>query len=372
MTLHHQQQVLAEKGTKRVHFVAQENAENVTIAMCVNAVGNALPPMVLFKGKRLKPEYCDQLPAGSLVKMASKGSMTTELFVDFINHLGQYKSPGKALLIFDGAACHLDARIVDAADKYDIVLYCLPSNTTHELQPLDKSVNKSYEHHWDQEVLLYAYQHPDRKLTKQRFGKIFTKVWSKCMTQENITNGFRATGIYPYDPNAIPEEAYAPSALTQNTVEGLPDSPIQAPDTEFEDMHITPIPSPMLRRTRSDSEASFFEVTEPVEEAIKETYQDMSPSIFCSAVQENLAHAISENNFSGITTSMRQLVDYSSSSESSLANNDTHQDQLLCVPTDRHLEFESPVPTTSGSNIRRGISRINSSTSSDLSHNEMF
>lgn len=157
LTLHHQQQVLAEKGTKRVHFVAQEHAENVTIAMCVNAVGNALPPMVLFKGKRLKPEYCDQLPAGSLVKMANKGSMTTELFVDFINHLGQYKSPGKALLIFDGAACHLDARIVDAADKYEIVLYCLPSNTTHELQPLDKSVNKSYEHHWDQEVLLYAY-----------------------------------------------------------------------------------------------------------------------------------------------------------------------------------------------------------------------
>uniref|UniRef100_A0A2H1VUE0 SFRICE_004274 n=1 Tax=Spodoptera frugiperda TaxID=7108 RepID=A0A2H1VUE0_SPOFR len=45
---------------------------------------------------------------------------------------------------------------------YDILLYCLPSNTTHELQPLDKSVNKSYENFWDEEVLLYSYQHPDR------------------------------------------------------------------------------------------------------------------------------------------------------------------------------------------------------------------
>ncbi|CAG4929841.1 unnamed protein product [Parnassius apollo] len=216
-TIHHQRKVFAAKGTKRVHFVAQKHAENLTIAMCVNATGNSVSPMVIFNGKRLRPEFCDNMPPGTLVKMGTKGSMTTELFVEFINHLGQFKSQGKCLLIFDGASSHLDARIVDAADAHDIVLYCLPSSTTHELQPLDKSVNKSYEHFWDEEVLLYAYQHLCRKLTKTRFSKIFTKVWSKCTTKENIINGFRATGLFPYDPNAIPEEAYAPSALTQLT-----------------------------------------------------------------------------------------------------------------------------------------------------------
>lgn len=104
LTLHHQQKVLAKKGTKRVHFVAQEHAENVTIAMCVNTTGNSVPPMILFKGKRLKPEYCDNLPFGSLVQMAPKGSMTTELFVKFIAHLAKYKSPRSCLLIFDGAS----------------------------------------------------------------------------------------------------------------------------------------------------------------------------------------------------------------------------------------------------------------------------
>lgn len=174
----------------------------------------------------MRPEFCDNLPAGSVVRMAPKGCMTTELFVDFINHLGQYKSPVKCLLIFDGASSQLDARIVDAADDHIIVLYCLPSNTTHELQPLDKSVNRSYEHYWDQEVPLYAYQHSKQKLTKMRFNKIFTTVWYKCMTQNNIVNGFRATGLYPYDPNVIPEEAYAPSMLTQ-----LPDPGLQASNT---------------------------------------------------------------------------------------------------------------------------------------------
>ncbi|CAG9585537.1 unnamed protein product [Danaus chrysippus] len=35
------------------------------------------------------------------------------------------------------------------------------------------------------------------------------------MTITNISNGFRATGLYPYNPDAIPEEAFAPSALSE-------------------------------------------------------------------------------------------------------------------------------------------------------------
>lgn len=131
--------------------------------MCVNAAGNAIPPMIIFKGKRLKEEFTDNLPPGSLVKMAPKGSMTTALFINFIDHQRKYKAPGKCLLVFDGAFCHLDYDIVEAAEKNDIELYCLPSNTTHELQPLDKSVNKSYEHYWDLEVMKFMYHNPTKK-----------------------------------------------------------------------------------------------------------------------------------------------------------------------------------------------------------------
>lgn len=216
LTIHHQQTVLAQKGARRVHLIAPEHAENVTIAMCVNAVGTAIPPMIIFKGQRQKPEYSDNLPAGSLVKMAPKGSMTTELFIEFIKHLGKYKTQGKVLLIFDGASSHLDYTIVEEADKHDIVLYCLPSNTTHELQPLDKSVNKSFEHHWDQEAMTYMYQNADRRLTKSNFNKIFSKAWSRALTHENIINGFRATGLFPFNPDVLPDEAFAPAILTEH------------------------------------------------------------------------------------------------------------------------------------------------------------
>lgn len=57
LTIHHQQTVLAQKGAKRVHLQASEHAESVTIAGCVNALSTSIPPMIIFKGKRLKLSY---------------------------------------------------------------------------------------------------------------------------------------------------------------------------------------------------------------------------------------------------------------------------------------------------------------------------
>lgn len=215
LSLHHQQSVLARKGAKRVHLVAPEHGENVTIVSCGNACGNSIPPTILFKGKRLKPEWKDTLPPGSLVLMTPRGSMNITTFCTWIEHLAKYKPPGKCLLIFDGAKCHLDYTIVDVAERHNVVLFCLPSNTTHELQPMDKSVFRSFEHHWDDQVLQYWTRFKDRNITKQRFGDIFTVVWDKSVTPANVKAGFAATGIFPFNPEAIPEVAFAPSEVTQ-------------------------------------------------------------------------------------------------------------------------------------------------------------
>lgn len=102
LTIHHQQVVFARRGAKRVHMVAPEHAESVTVVGCINAVGNSIPPMVIFKGKRLKEEFKGNLPPGSLVTMSPKGYMTTELFVVFIGHLAKYRTADSTLLIFDG------------------------------------------------------------------------------------------------------------------------------------------------------------------------------------------------------------------------------------------------------------------------------
>jgi len=194
LSLYHQRRVLAKKGSKRVHLVAPEHGENVTIVACGSATGIVIPPMIIFKGQRKKSHLSDELPPGSAVVMAHKGCMTTSVFIRWIEHFAQYKPVGDVLLVYDGAASHLDPSIVDAADSHQIHLFCLPSNTTHELQPMDKSVFRSFETYWDEEVLKFWRLHPDRQVTKDRFGKIFTPVWYKALTPQNIINGFKSTG----------------------------------------------------------------------------------------------------------------------------------------------------------------------------------
>lgn len=85
--------------------VANEHVESVIIVGCVNAIGTAIPPIILFKGKKFKLEFSNNLPTATLVKMTSKDYITHATFVEFIAHLSKYKTSGPCLLIFDAAAC---------------------------------------------------------------------------------------------------------------------------------------------------------------------------------------------------------------------------------------------------------------------------
>ncbi|KAJ8886340.1 hypothetical protein PR048_012551 [Dryococelus australis] len=129
-----------------------------------------VPPMILLRGKRLKPEWEENLPPGANTVMTPKGSMTCETFSQWIDHFAKYKASGdRTLIIFGGTSLHLYANIVSAADRYNITLFSLPSNSTHELQPLEKSVFKSFESFWGDEVLKFWMTRPDLKINRSTF-----------------------------------------------------------------------------------------------------------------------------------------------------------------------------------------------------------
>jgi hypothetical protein len=51
LTLHHTQEVYADKGVK--HVIVPEHDQSVNIPVCDNPLGQGIPPMVLCKGKKL-------------------------------------------------------------------------------------------------------------------------------------------------------------------------------------------------------------------------------------------------------------------------------------------------------------------------------
>lgn len=74
------------------------------------------------------------------------GYINTELFMDWLNNYFIPRKPaGKNLLIFNGHSSHMNtAELLQAVQNNEIIILCLPSHTTHYLQPLDRVVFKPF------------------------------------------------------------------------------------------------------------------------------------------------------------------------------------------------------------------------------------
>ncbi|KAJ4436168.1 hypothetical protein ANN_18798, partial [Periplaneta americana] len=186
--------VVAKKGSKDVHLLTSaEKGETISVLACSSAEGYFLPPFCIFKGVNKKKEFEDGMPPGSTVVMAKKSAyVTSEIFMMWLReHFLPRKPAGKVLIILDGHSSHVsDIGILDFATANDIILLCLPSHTTHYLQPLDR----------------------------YNLGIFWVKPGESC-NHGNGMSGFRATGIFPFDPSAVPEHAFLLSG--QAAGEGL-------------------------------------------------------------------------------------------------------------------------------------------------------
>lgn len=205
-------EVLARKGSKAVSTVTStEKGETISLVVCCNAEGNFLPPAVIMKGKNKKQEWEDNLPPGSLLFMSQKSAyINATIFLQWMReHFVPRKPPGKVLLILDGHASHVNSvEMLEFAESNDIIILCLPSHTTHYLQPLDRSFFKSLKAHFYESCRLWLRNHVGRRITRYQFGELLSASWGKAATVQNGSSGFKATGILPFNRDIIPDYAF--------------------------------------------------------------------------------------------------------------------------------------------------------------------
>lgn len=101
-----------------------------------------------------------------------------------------------------------------------MAVFCLPPHTTHECQPLDCSFFGPLKKHWQEVCHSFYQENPGQVISKLNFCRIFKPAWLKTVTPENIINGFKKAGVYPYNPSAIP----LPKARTGDGDKGDGDS----------------------------------------------------------------------------------------------------------------------------------------------------
>ena len=204
--------VVAQKGRHEVVKITNvERGENVTAVVCCSAVGTFIPPFIIFKGKRFKDVYKKDLPPASIVEMTDSGYINEDVFLLWLQHFQKHRVQGRCLLILDGHVSHSSLQCVEFCKENDIELLCLPPHTTHALQPLDRAVFKPMKTFYHEAANSHIVNQPDATINKFVFGKIFTEAWNKSATPAYATKGFQCTGLFPYNPNVIPDDKYLPS-----------------------------------------------------------------------------------------------------------------------------------------------------------------
>jgi 4-hydroxybenzoate polyprenyltransferase len=105
-----------------------------------------MKPLIIFKGKKRK--FTDEKWDGACYDSSASGWMNTEIFNSwfkgvFIPEANSHRPEGydgPIFLILDGHTSHTNIDLIIAARLNNIELICLPSHSSHILQPLDISI----------------------------------------------------------------------------------------------------------------------------------------------------------------------------------------------------------------------------------------
>ncbi len=82
-------------------------------------------------------------------------------------------------------------------------MFCLPPHTTHRTQPLDKGVFGPLKMAWRNTCKEYMTHNPGKVVRRHAFSRLFCHAWERSMTMSYVITGFRVTGIYPFNRNAL-------------------------------------------------------------------------------------------------------------------------------------------------------------------------
>ena len=134
------------------------------------------------------------------------------------------KTGGYRLLILDGHNSHCTYRFSKFAKEHNIIIICLPSHTTHVLQPCDVSVFGPLASSWKAQVNQAARNYIP--ITKYNLLEQYSAAQERAFKSETICPAFKQTGIWPMNRDALDPHVFDPSLnTTTQAAQPLPTTP---------------------------------------------------------------------------------------------------------------------------------------------------
>jgi DDE superfamily endonuclease len=212
------QKVLAQKNSRQVHKIVPGNShEHISVCPTISAAGMFIPPLLVYKGSRVIEGLLsgESVPSGTVAAFTDTGYMHENIFRMYIEHFSRSIPPARpVMLMLDGHASHIDLVSINFCRDNDILLYVLPSNTTHILQPSEIPFKK-LKLEFDKASDRYRMNNDLKVVTKYSFAQVFGKAFHETYTPVAIKKAYAATGIWPLDPSVIKFDRLMPSLPTE-------------------------------------------------------------------------------------------------------------------------------------------------------------
>lgn len=204
--------IIARQGIKQVGgLTAAERGRTVTAELSMSATGKFMPPMLIFPLVNRNPEYEAGKPPGAWAEYSRNGWINEELFTKWFKEFIKFSKPTKeepVLLLLDGHSSHVkNLEVIDLALDNNVVILCFPPHCTHRLQPLDVVLMRAISTYYNEVVS--DFQKIGRKVTMKDIFYLFGLAWEKASKEETAKNGFKKTGIEPFDRNVFKDSDFA-------------------------------------------------------------------------------------------------------------------------------------------------------------------
>ena len=209
------EKAVTHKGTKNTYCQASGTSEHITLLCCASATGIPHPPMIIYAKSFPGGHYRFEGPDDALYACSELGWIDSELFLVWLKKvfLKHMVPQHPVLLLTDGHKSHITIDAIDFCRNNDIILFCLPPHTTHALQPLDVAVFKSLKDKFFKAVRALSFTKKNFVVSKREFSRVVKCPLEEAFSIPNIKSGFRKTGIFPFNPDAIPKHKMIPSSV---------------------------------------------------------------------------------------------------------------------------------------------------------------
>lgn len=203
--------VISSTGKKQVGCISSaERGQNTTGVYCNSADGTFIPPMLIYKRKRIPDDLTVGAPVGTSFQCTDSGWMDSPTFEKWVRHYIDKKHPTKEkphLLLLDGCKSHTkNVPAIKLAKENGVIMLSLPPHCSHRIQPLDVSFFKSLKNYYNLEIEKWLRTNNYIAASVRQVATFVNGAFSQAATIPNAVNGYMKSGIWPCNRHAFDAE----------------------------------------------------------------------------------------------------------------------------------------------------------------------